>query len=147
MEGRSGRLVVTSRSLWARAFHSCRSCRGRWKRCHSSVPVAFRSLVLFPFMLPGPWKEETKGRESGVSLEWGLCPNPQGARLALLGMWDPKGLCPLEKSALGVSQSSDRLVGQLHGQRPQALQRNYRDPGLMQPAPGTYQKQTKSSFE
>lgn len=53
MEGRSGRLAVTSRSLWARALHSCRSCRGRWKRCHSSSPVALRSLVLFPFMLQG----------------------------------------------------------------------------------------------
>lgn len=75
MEGRFGRLVVIFRSFWVRVFYSCRFCRGRWKRCYSFVFVVFRSLVFFFFMLSGLWKEEIKGRESGVSLEWGFCSN------------------------------------------------------------------------
>lgn len=77
MEGRSGRLAVTSRSLWARALHSCRSCGGRWKRCHSSVPAALRSLVLLPFMLRGR-RGETERDDSGVSPELRPLPRPLG---------------------------------------------------------------------
>lgn len=74
MEGRSGRLVVMSRSLWARAFHSCRSLRGRWKRCHSSALVTLWSLVFLPFILPGQHRAQIQREESEVSL--GLRPLP-----------------------------------------------------------------------
>lgn len=83
MEARSGRLAVMSRSLWARAFHSCRSFRGRWKRCHSSARVALWSLVFFPFILPGQHRAQIQRGESGVSP--GLRPTEaQAARAGLL---------------------------------------------------------------
>lgn len=46
--GGSGRLTVTSRSLWASSLHRCRSWGCRWKRCHSSVAAACATCCSWP---------------------------------------------------------------------------------------------------